>query len=255
MSTNQKNQELKVAVVSGGTGYVGSEIVKRLAADGMRVAALYLNASEEVVTDIISKLPGSGHQAYQCDLRDADAVNQTIETIEKNQGAIYVCVHAAGTMPKRKKLYLSSVGDVKEQFDADVFSAFNFLSSCAVRIKEYEKGIIIGITTAAVVSQANTKARGVYSPVKFALQGILSAFREELSPYGVRVYSVAPGVMPGGLNKETPQAFLDMVKEKSPTKNLAQASDVAGTVSFLCSRDSFHLANLTLLVAPEAGTT
>lgn len=253
MINNQQPKKSRVAVVSGGTGYVGSAIVKRLSADGLNVAMLYHSASEEEIDSLLKALPGNGHRAYKCRLEDASAVEKVIEKIEGEQGPIYACIHTAATLPPPKQLHLSSRDDLEGYFNLNVFGAFNFISTCALRLKQHEAGVIAGITTAGVVSQLNTRARGIYSSSKFALQGMLVALKEELAPHHVRVYSIAPGVMPGGLNRDTPQAFLDMVKEKSPTKALAEAKDIASVVSFLCSDDSSHLTNLTLVVAPESG--
>ncbi|KKU91478.1 MAG: 3-oxoacyl-(Acyl-carrier-protein) reductase [Candidatus Jorgensenbacteria bacterium GW2011_GWA1_48_11] len=252
---NKQSNKSRVVVISGATGYVGSAITEKLAADGLKIAALYReNGSNETAVGLIAGLAGAGHRSYSCDLEDPARVEETIRTIEKEQGAIRVCIHAAGTAPKPKQLHLSSSEELKEQFGLNVFGSFNFLAACAKRIKEQKEGVIIGITTAAVITQVNTRARGAYSPAKFALQGILAAFREELAPLGVRVYSVAPGVLPGGMNSATPQAFLDMFREKSPTKTLAQAADVAAMISFLCSPESRSLTNLTFLIAPESET-
>ncbi len=244
-----------VAVISGGTGYIGSEIARRLATDGISVAIIYNKTSSNDAKRIISKLAGKGHRVYKCDLNNPALVSNTIGKIEKEMGVLSICVHAAGTMPKQKQLHLSNVEELRKQFEENVYTGFNFLSACSTRLKEHKRGVVIGITTAGVVSQKNTNARGAYSPIKFALQGMLVSFREELSLYNVRVYSIAPGVMPGGLNRNTPRAFLDIVKEKSPTKTLAEATDVAAGVSFLCSTNSQHITNLTLLVAPESGTS
>jgi enoyl-[acyl-carrier-protein] reductase (NADH) len=60
--------------------------------------------------------------------------------------------------------------------------------------------------------------------------------------------------MAGGLNKSTPTAFLDMTREKSPTKALATAEDVADKISFLCSDNSRDVTDLTFLIAPESTT-
>ncbi|MEK7608030.1 MAG: SDR family oxidoreductase [Patescibacteria group bacterium] len=242
----------RVSVISGGTGYVGSAIAKKLAEDGMKIAVLYKSASDEEVAKLISEFHGTEHASYKCDLADAAGVTKTIERIEAEQGPIFAAVHAAGTMPMRKQLYLSTVEDLREQFEPNVFGSFNFLSACALHLAEHGDGVIVGITTAGVVTDLNTKARGAYSPMKFALQGMLVALREELLPHGVRVYSVAPGVMPGGMNAETPKAFLDMVRVSGPTKTLAEAKDVAGVVSFLCSESARELKDLTLLLAPES---
>lgn len=252
MPTSRQSKS-KLAVISGGTGYVGSAIARRIADDGFKVALLYRSTPEKART-IINNLPGSGHRAYFCDLGEASQVAQTISAIEKNQGPIHAAVHAAGAMPKNKRLINSTAEDLREQFEADTLPAFNFLSQCASRLKKRGRGILIGITTAGVVSAVNTRARGAYSPVKFAIQGILVALKEELAPHGVAVYSVAPGVMPGGLNSATPQAFLDIVKASGPSKTLASALDVANTVSILCSDNSPRPTQLTFLVAPESET-
>ncbi len=232
-------------------GYVGSAICRKLAADGFFIAALYHTSSAPEVTKFLAGLTGSGHRSYSCDLRDSSALSRVLDGIEQDYREVpYACIHAAGTLPKRAPLYRTSIEDLREQFETNVFGSFNFLSHCADALKRAGRGVLIGITTASVSTPVNTKARGAYSPMKFAQQGMLVALREELAPFSVRVYSVAPGVLPGGLNKDTPAAFLEMVRRGSPTGKLAEASDVAVVVSSLCS-DRCEEKDLTMLVAPE----
>lgn len=244
----------RVAVISGGTGYVGSAVAVRLAKDGMSVAVLHNSSPESRVQELLTTLEGFSHKAYKCNLQNAGEVTATIDTIEKEMGNIYACVHAAGGMPKPKQLHLSPLEDLKEQFTVNVFGSFNFLSSCATRLKEHKEGILIGITTAGVVTQSNTKARGTYSVVKFAVQGMLVALKEELASSNVRVYSVAPGVMEGGMNSGTPKAFIEIVKHASPTGTITNAMEVADKISYLCSDASIGVTDLTFLMAPETGT-
>lgn len=240
-----------LVVISGGFGYVGYAIATRLASQGMRVALLYRHSTHDEVAKQLSALSSEGHRAFASDIGDATALSTVLDEIEHTMGPISACVHAAGVLPKPKQLHLSDTGDIEEQINASVIPAFNFLSLCSQRIKKNGGGVVVGITTAGVASGHNTKARGVYSLVKFAVQGILVALREELATHGVRVYSVAPGVLPGGLNKATPQAFLDIVREKTPHKKLATADDVAEKVSYLISDAAKDVTTLTHLVAPE----
>jgi NAD(P)-dependent dehydrogenase (short-subunit alcohol dehydrogenase family) len=227
----------KIAIVSGAAGYVGSAICRRLELEGYDVAALYR-----------STLPMAG-TPYQCDLRDPKAVEVTLESIEQEMGPLSLAVHAAGSIPKMRPLYQLTTEDVRQQFEADVYPAQTFLSSCARRLVTHKKGTLIGITTAGVVTTKNTKARGVYSPVKFAQQGILVALQEELVSRGVAVYSIAPGVLEGGLNKETPKAFLDMIRALIPNKTLMNADGIAEVVARLARGEG---GNFTTLLAPES---
>ncbi|MFA6601240.1 MAG: SDR family oxidoreductase [Candidatus Paceibacterota bacterium] len=245
------NKNLRIAVVAGGMGFVGSAIVRHLAQDGFIIALLYHTTKEDVVDQALARLSGGGHRAYQCDFGDTRFTKEVLKRIEGEIGPIFAVIDASGSLPRPKQLSASSLEDVREQFEAGVFGSFNFLSNCVSRLKEHKEGVIVGITTAGVVTDRNTKARGAYSMVKYAVQGMLVAFREELAAYSIRVYSVAPGVMAGGLNKATPKAFLDMVREKIPSKKLATAEDVAEQVAILCSEASQNVKTLTVLVAPE----
>lgn len=239
-----------IAVVSGGMGYVGKAIARRLARDGMRVVILYRTSSRESVTEFLASL-GEGHSAYRCDLEDAKNVQKTIATIEHERGATSLYVHAAGAPPSRTPLHLSSAENVLEAFKKNALCGFNFFAAAVAHLKERKEGVLVGITTAAVVSPLGVGSLGAYVPAKYALQGILASFRTELLPFGIRVYSVAPGFMDGGMNSIFPKAFVDMVKAKSPTKTLATAEDVAERVSFLSSDAGRNVTDLTVVVAPE----
>lgn len=243
----------RIAVISGATGYVGFEVAKALASNGMRIAVLYHTKPKEIVDKMVSELEGDGHAAYACDISDEGTITQVLEMIEKEMGDIYASVHAAVMPPKMKQLLLTPSSDMREQFETDVFGSFVFLSACALRLKERKAGVLIGITTAGVATENNTKSRGAYTVAKFALQGMLTAFKEELKAHGVRVYSVAPGFMEGGVNSGIPHAFAEMVRHISPTKTITNATEVAEKIAYLCSDDSAYVTALTILMAPETG--
>ncbi len=174
----QNNLRGRVAIIAGGSGYVGSAIVRQLAADGMRIALLYRNAAEDDVARVIQSLTGHGHQAYQCNLADEAAVTKTFVKIETTQGIIAVAVYAAGSMPPGVKFYQASANYFTNYVLADIAGALHFLSQSGQILAKHGSGVLIGITTAAIVTTHNTRARGLYSPVKFAIQGMLAALHE-----------------------------------------------------------------------------
>lgn len=235
----QSTPEKRVVAVSGAAGYVGSAIVRQLIQDGFLVAALFHKEK-----------PQSGHP-YVCDLADRSAVKETIATIERELGSLYGCVYAAAVPLVRKNLLASEPEELQQQLDS-VADGFNFLKECGLRLAEHKAGVIVGITSAILAPHSPTRGLGTYVSAKYALQGILASLREELLPQGVRVYSVAPGFMPGGMNRDIPQAFVEMLTEKSPTKRLATPQDVAQAVSKLMLDDSNSFGGLlTVFVAPE----
>lgn len=216
----------KVVVISGANGYLGLALVERLIADGFIVAGL---------DRAVKSKDAAGCNIYPCDITDATAVEKALETIERELGPIYACVHAAGLAPDRKLLHTSSSEQVKEQFEVNALGGFNFITACMKYQKEHGLGVVVGITTSALASIGAMRGLGAYVPAKMALQNMLALFKQEVAQYNIRVYAVAPGFMAGGMNKHIPQAFVDIIKEKSPTKKLTERTDVAGVVSTLCS--------------------
>ena len=243
----QQQTDKRVAVVSGGTGYVGACIAKKLAEDGMTVAIMYNTTKDQKVQEVLTSLGQGNHKAYKCNLKNKEEIVHTINTIEKELGTLYACVHSAGQKPKRKQLMQSHVEDLEEQLEGTVMTSFNFLTTCALRLKEHKQGVLIGITTIGVVVPEETKSLGTYIPAKYAVQGILTTLKEEMNVYGVSVFSVAPSFMEGGMNSDIPKAFVEILKVKN--KKLITGKDVAMTISSLCTLPFSPKNNLTVLVA------
>lgn len=240
----------KIAVISGGFGYVGLEVAKALSEEGYMLSLLYNTTSQSDIDNGLKSFPGTGHVAYACDLTNEKSVNEVIDNIEKEQGAIYIAVHAAGKKPERKKLYQTTSDELRSQVDTNIIGSFNFLTACSKKLKEHKEGMIVGITTIGVMIPEATKSLGAYIPAKYALQGMLTMLRDELVQYNVSVYSIAPGFMPDGMNKDIPQAFIQMIESKTPNKQLASASLIASTIVTL-SQKILNEEPLTVAIAPE----
>lgn len=238
----------KVIVVSGGTGYVGSLVGKVLSEAGASIALLYHASTEEKVRTTLNSFTGDTHRAYMCDLLDEGAVIKTLETVEKEQGVIYGCVHTAAGKPLRKKFIDTPNEDFDKQVNATLRTSFNLLRHVGKRLQVQREGVIIAITTAGVVVPQATVSLGAYTTAKYGVQGMLTMLKGELRNSGVRVHSVAPGFMNGGMNSDIPSAFVEMIRQKSPTKTLASGEAVALKVLTLCTSCD---DTLTHLLAPE----
>lgn len=247
---NQKH----IAVISGGTGYLGSSVVRELAEQGMIIVLLYSKIEKkEGAQAIIESLPGTSHKAYKCDVTDYHEVVEVITLIEKEVGEIFACVYSVGIKLQRKKLLDSLPEELNNAFSVYAIGGFNFLSACSKKLQLHGKGVLVGVTTAGVLVPEATHFLGGYIPAKYALQGILVMLKEELRDFGIRVYSVAPGYMEGGMNSDVPKAFTEIFRKKSKTQKLTTRESVAKKIAYLCSGDANDDSKLTHLVAEEYG--
>jgi 3-oxoacyl-[acyl-carrier protein] reductase len=244
----------KIAIISGFTGYVGSCIAQKLSEDGILIVGLYRKSSKLKAENIKASLVGEGHVLYVCDLEEKENLESIIKDIETTIGVPSLCIHAAWSKPARKSIISSSKEELIAHLEENSISSFNFLMVCGRYLKSKKEGVLIGITTSGVLIPSDTKGLGGYIVAKYALQGMLTVLKEELHPYGVRVYSIAPSFMDGGMNQDIPQAFIDMLKAKNNNAPLASAEDVADKVRYVCSLDSLTESALTFLVTSKSSS-
>ncbi len=199
----------KVAIVSGGTGYVGSAIVEALKNAGWIVAPL----SHDV-----------------CDVTDAEAVQTFVGKLVSKHREINACIHAAATPIERVPVFSSSPASFDAIIKVAAAGAYNLANALLLHMPK--GSAFIGITTEAIEPGSQGKGAGAYVPAKYALRGFLHALTYDAAERGIRVYAIAPGFLPGGLNSDLPKAFLDFFKKKNP--DAPSADDVGALVVKVC---------------------
>ena len=200
MDTVQKNYPL--AVVSGGTGYLGSAIVAELKNAGWRVATLS------------KSIPKSNDEVYTCDVTNEEDVRTVLAKIRGAHGPIAACVHTASPPLERVPILSVSTAAFDAALNTNVRAAFLLAREMTKHMEE--RAAFIGITTHAI-EPGILQPHGAYIPAKYALRGFLRALSAETNESGIRVYAVAPGFLPGGLNNDLPQPVQDFLARKSGT--------------------------------------
>lgn len=104
------------ALVAGGTGGIGREVVRALAARGGEVAFTYRSAGD-VASELADELPGS--RPYRLDLADLAATAQVVAQVVQVMGGLRTLVYAAGPYVPMRHLSRVPPADLRAQFDAD----------------------------------------------------------------------------------------------------------------------------------------
>jgi len=230
-----------IALVTGGAGGIGAEIVRRLASDGYHVVAADHN--EALAAEVAN---GVGGGAVGIDITDANSVDQAFETVLEQHGRLDVLVNAAGI--HLQKLVVDTTPEEWDRIQSvNTRGPFLTCRAAARAMMRAESGRIINIITRLNFGNPYSSA---YVASKNALWGLTQCLAVELASYGVTVNGVAPGhVGPGtGMEKQfrekaeklglSWEAFEAQVLKTIPVGRWCRPADVAAAVSYVASPEA-----------------
>ncbi len=242
--------ESEVAIVTGGAKGLGAEFAKALAAEGA-VAVLADIANGSRVVNSIRERGGSAVE-IRTDVSDEEAVKQLIHTVRSRFGRIDILVNNAA-------VYASLAPQAFQEIDVGLWDRVmavnvrgSFLMAKHVTPAMIERGAgkIINVSSGtAYKGQPTLMAHYVTS--KGAIISLTRALSRELGEYGIRVNTLAPGlVLSESILENRPH--LEMSEEgviaSRAIKRHGHPADLIGALLFLASSDSAFVTGQTLAV-------
>ncbi len=224
-----------LVLVAGGTGGIGREVVRLLAARGSRVAFNYRTA-EGLARDLEAEVDGS--RSYRLDLADLDAVAAVVATAVTDLGGLDTLVYAAGPHVPMQHLSRIEPHALRRQLDLDA-AAFFRLAHAALPALRASQGSIVAVTTAATSRFAVRD--GLSAAPKAAVEALVRGLAVEEGRFGVRANSVGPGMLSDGMAQrliasgELDEVALEAARRNTPLRRFGTARDVAEAVAFLAS--------------------
>jgi 3-oxoacyl-[acyl-carrier protein] reductase len=243
----------RVAVVTGAAQGIGEAIVRRLSADGARVAALDLN--EEGAQKLVDELGGDG-LGLACDVSNREQVDAAIDRVASELGSVDILVNNAG-VTRDNLLFKMSDEDFDTVFGIHVRGAFLCTRAAQRYMVEKKYGKIVMMSSRSALGN---RGQTNYSSAKAALQGMVRAVSIELGPFGINVNAIAPGHIETAMTKATAERmgvdYEDMQKrtiERQPIKRVGKPEDVANLAAFLVSEDSSYITGQTIYITGGPG--
>ena len=234
-----------VCLVTGGVSGIGKAVAMDLAALNNIVYVCDLN--EQSGKQIEAE--GDGRIKFiKCNITNEAEVQAMVETIEKEQGRLEVCVNSAGIGGA------AAFANSSKLFPTELYAkiiAVNLTGSFLVSkhaaklmIKNAKKeaetnGVIIFLSSLAGLEGQNGQA--AYSASKGALLGMTLPIARDLGKFKIRVNSICPGVietpMTEGFGEST---FGKAILNSSPLKAFGRPEHVSLTVKFMIENDQIN---------------
>lgn len=244
--------ETRTAIVTGAAQGIGAATAQRLAADGLQVAVLDLDADRtQPVVDAITAAGGTA-LAVGADVSDPASVDAAVAKVADELGAPTVIVNNAGII-RDNLLFKMTVEDWDSVMAVHLRGSFNTVKAAQKYMTEAKFGRIVNLSS---TSAQGNRGQANYSAAKAGLQGYTKTLAIELGKYGVTANAVAPGFIQTDMTAATAERigvpFDDFIKfnaEQIPVARVGQPDDIAHTVSFLVSEGAGFVSGQVIYVA------
>ncbi len=233
--------KLKRALITGGSGDIGSAIAKQLAEDGFHVivhANHNLAKAEAIVAELTAQ--NWSAEAVQFDITQADAVETALNVLLE-QGPIQVIVNNAGIHDDAVM-----AGMTAEQWqsviDVSLNGFFNVTQPLLMPMIRTRWGRIINI--ASIAGVAGNRGQTNYAAAKAGLIGASKSLALELASRKITVNVIAPGIIEGDMTQDVFPP--EVIKKAVPMQRAGQPDDIAHAVSYLASDRAGYITSQVL---------
>jgi len=180
-----------------------------------------------------------------CDVRDAGAARRAVERVEKELGALHVVVSNAGITNDAVSWKLSDQA-WDDVLAVNLTGCFNVVRAAIPLLRKQGWGRVVA--TSSINGLRGKFGQANYSASKAGLIGLVKTLARETGAFGVTVNAVAPGMVMTDLTRTLSDERLAYARAETAVGRLAEPSDVANAVAFLCSDAAAAITGETLRV-------
>ncbi len=235
----------KVAIVTGSARGIGLRTAERFAEEGAAVIICDLN--EEAVAEAAKAINDKGGKALglAANVTNKDQVEAVIAKTIEAYGKLDCLVNNAGITADNTLLKMDE-NEWDRVIDVNLKGVYNFAQSAAKSMAETGGGVILN--TSSVVGIYGNFGQTNYAAAKWGVIGMTKTWAKELGKKGIRVNAVAPGFILTPMTEKMPDKVLDMMKGKSPLRDLGRPDDIANAFLYLASDEARFVTGTVLSV-------
>lgn len=222
----------RVVLITGASRGIGAATARLLAKHGAAVAVNFVNnaaAAEAVVRAITSA--GGRAFAVKADVRVSTEVEHMVNAVGDQLGPIDTLVLNAHIKSPIVPFVNHPWEDFEAKITGEMKAAFYCVKAVMPGMLASKKGCIIAISSG--VSQYPPAGACAHSVAKSALNALMRSLALELGTVGIRVNTIAPGLIMTDNTAPLPEQFKQMMASKTPLRRNGLPEDVAGTILML----------------------
>ena len=233
----------RVALVTGGTGGIGTAICKKLADMGHKVATNYRNEEKARAWQDKMKAEGYDFTLVKGDVGTPEEAAAMVKQVEEKLGPVEILVNNAGITRDGTfhKMSADQWGDV---INTNLNSVFNVTRPVIDGMRERKWGRIIQISSINGLKGQYGQAN--YAAAKAGMHGFTISLARENAKLGITVNTVSPGYVATDMVMAVPEEVRAKIAADIPTGRLGKPEEIAYGVGFLADEQASWITGSNL---------
>ncbi len=233
----------RVALVTGGTGGIGTAICRRLADLGHSTATNYRN--EEKARAWQQKMQADGYDIalVQGDVGSPEEGEALVRAVEAQLGPVDILVNNAG-ITRDTTFHKMSPLQWNEVINTNLNSVYNMTRPVIEGMRNRKWGRVIQI--ASINGQKGQYGQANYAAAKAGMHGFTISLAQENAKFGITVNTVSPGYIGTDMVMAVPEEVRNKIVAQIPTGRLGSPEEIAYAVAFFIPDEAAWITGANL---------
>ncbi|MDQ3206025.1 MAG: acetoacetyl-CoA reductase [Pseudomonadota bacterium] len=219
----------RVALVTGGTGGIGTSIVKQLSAMGHKVATNYRDEGRGMAWQAQMREQGVEVTVAKGDVSSPEEADALVREVERQVGPVDILVNNAG-ITRDSTFHKMTAQQWNEVICTNLNSCFNVTRPVIEGMRARKWGRIVQISS--INGQKGQYGQANYAAAKAGMHGFTISLAQENAKFGITVNTVSPGYIGTDMVMAVPQEVREKIVAQIPTGRLGKPEEIAYAVSF-----------------------
>ena len=233
----------RVALVTGGTGGIGSAICRRLADLGHKVATNYRN--EDKAREWQHRMQAAGYDIVLAkgDVSSREEAEGIIHEVERKLGPVDILVNNAG-ITRDTTFHKMRPEQWTEVINTNLNSVYYMTRPVIEGMRERKWGRVIQISS--INGQKGQSRPATYAAAKAGMHGFTISLAQENAKFGITVNTVSPGYIGTDMVMAVPEEVRNKIVAQIPTGRLGSPEEIAYAVTFFIPDEAAWITGANL---------
>jgi len=236
----------RIAIITGGSGDIGTATCQEFSRQGARVIAVDLLAQDQgVLWQKKQKAAGFDFGFVHVDVSDFASCAAMAKEVESHFGPVDIIVNGAGTLSDAS-LRKMTPEQWNKVVHTDLDSLFNVTRQFINGMIERHYGRIINISS--VNAEKGQFGQTNYASAKAGVYGFTKSLAQEVARHGITVNAISPGYVESRMVMTVPEEIREKIIAQIPLGRLAKPEEIAWGIACLASERSGFITGSNLAV-------